>query len=56
MSDPVSSCEARSVVFVVLEGDPEMAAVEDDIRQDLAKIGIKSKHALSTKPRTGKLR
>ena len=40
MSD-LSKCEARSVVFVVKEGDPEMAVVEDDIRQDLAKIGIK---------------
>lgn len=41
MSDPVNRCEAHSVVFVVKEGDPEMAVVEDDIRQDLAKIGIK---------------
>ena len=42
MSDPVNNkCEARSVVFIVKEGDPEMAVVEDDIRQDLAKIGIK---------------
>jgi len=43
MTDPAknNNCEDRTVVFIVKEGDPEMAVVEDDIREDLAKIGIK---------------
>jgi ABC-type transport system substrate-binding protein len=39
MSNP--DCPSRTVDFIVREGDPEMLVVEDDIKQDLAKIGIR---------------
>jgi nickel transport system substrate-binding protein len=35
-----ANCEKHTVDFIVKEGDPEMLVVEDDIRADLAKIGI----------------
>lgn len=35
------SCIEREVKLIVLDTDPEMEVVEDDIRADLAKIGIK---------------
>lgn len=34
------NCKAREIDFIVLDTDPEMKVVEDDIRADLAKIGI----------------
>ncbi|KAG7369619.1 nickel-binding periplasmic protein precursor [Nitzschia inconspicua] len=40
MSAP-EQCKIRTVDFVIKVDDPEMAAVEDDIREDMAKIGIK---------------
>jgi ABC-type transport system substrate-binding protein len=36
----LSNCKKHVVDFIVKEGDPEMSVVEDDIRQDLAAIGI----------------
>jgi ABC-type transport system substrate-binding protein len=37
---PDNNCKQITVDFIVRDSDPELAAVEDDIRQDLAKIGI----------------
>lgn len=37
---PATTCNKMEVNFIIRENDPEMAAVEDDIVQDLAKIGI----------------
>ncbi|KAL7484037.1 hypothetical protein ACHAW6_009683 [Cyclotella cf. meneghiniana] len=34
------SCNPQTLDFIILETDPEMAVVEDDIRADLEKIGI----------------
>ena len=34
------NCKGLTVDFIIKENDPEVAAVEDDIVQDLAKIGI----------------
>lgn len=36
----VPNCQTLVVDFVIKKDDPEMAIVEDDIRQDLAKLGI----------------
>ena len=36
----LESCKSITVDFIIKDNDPEMAAVEDDIVQDLAKIGI----------------
>ena len=33
-------CKEATIDFIVKEDDPEMKAVEDDIRKDLAAIGI----------------
>ena len=38
---PDKACKNVEVDFIVQEGNPEMQAVEDDIRANLAKIGIK---------------
>lgn len=35
-----SNCRQIAVDFIVLEGDATLKAIEDDIRQDLAKVGI----------------
>lgn len=35
-----ANCKPLSLDFIIKENDPEVAAVEDDIVQDLAKIGI----------------
>ena len=35
------SCKEITLDFIIKENDPEVAAVEDDIAKDLAKIGIK---------------
>jgi ABC-type transport system substrate-binding protein len=35
------TCKEITLDFIIKEGDPEVAAVEDDIVKDLAKIGIK---------------
>ena len=40
MSTAPDNCKALSIDFIVREDDPEMKAVEDDIRQDLEAIGI----------------
>lgn len=37
---PIESCKKITVDFIIKDNDPEIAAVEDDIVQDLAKIGI----------------
>lgn len=37
----MSDCTEHEVDFIVKADDPEGAVVEDDIREDLAKIGIK---------------
>jgi ABC-type transport system substrate-binding protein len=37
---PIDSCKGITVDFIIKDNDPEIAAVEDDIVQDLAKIGI----------------
>jgi ABC-type transport system substrate-binding protein len=34
------NCNPHTLDFIILETDPEMAVVEDDIRADLEKIGI----------------
>ena len=39
MSSP-GTCPSRTIDFIVLDTDPEMAVVEDDIRANLEKIGI----------------
>ena len=36
-----STCNKITLDFIIKDDDPDMAAVEDDIVQDLAKIGIK---------------
>lgn len=36
----MSGCKEVTIDFVVVKGDPDMEAIEDDIRADLAKIGI----------------
>ncbi|KAL3927422.1 MAG: hypothetical protein SGBAC_013094 [Bacillariaceae sp.] len=36
----LDNCKKHVLDFVIKEGDPEMALVEDDIRKDLAVIGI----------------
>lgn len=41
MSTNLGKCNAVSIDFIVRDTDPEMEAVEDDIKGDLAKIGIK---------------
>lgn len=38
---PDKACKNLEVDFLVQEGNPEMQAVEDDIRANLAKVGIK---------------
>ena len=38
---PLDSCRDISVDFIIKENHPHMAIVEDDIVQDLAKIGVK---------------
>lgn len=43
MGDDNSNCKSLVIDFVVLDSDPEMAAVEDEIRADLSKIGIEVK-------------
>ena len=35
------ACKSRNLDFIVKEGDPEALVIEDDIREDLDKIGIK---------------
>jgi hypothetical protein len=41
MSDSINqNCRALTVDFVLRDDDPEMAAVEDDIRRDLLKLNI----------------
>lgn len=40
MSDSLKNCRPLTVDFVLREDDPEMAAVEDDIRRDLLKLNI----------------
>ena len=35
------SCTERTLDFIIKEDDPEAIVVEDDIREDLEKIGIK---------------
>ena len=40
-TEPLASCKDITIDFIIKENDPEMAVVEDDIVQDLAKIGIK---------------
>lgn len=40
-SEAPSTCKELSVDFIIKENDPEMAVVEDDIREGLARIGIK---------------
>ena len=37
----MANCKAMTLDFIIKDEDPEVAAVEDDIVQDLAKIGIK---------------
>lgn len=37
----MSECVEHTIDFILKEDDPEAAAVEDDIRADLEKIGIK---------------
>jgi hypothetical protein len=34
------SCTPHELDFIILDSDPEMAVVEDDIRVNLQKIGI----------------
>ena len=34
------SCQDRELIFVVRDSDPRAAAIEDDIREDLAAIGM----------------
>lgn len=34
------SCTPHELDFIILDDDPEMAVVEDDIRANLQKIGI----------------
>ena len=41
MSTTLGKCNDVSIDFIVRDTDPEMEAVEDDIKGDLAKIGIK---------------
>lgn len=36
----MSNCIAAELDFIVRDNDPEMQAVEDDIRRNLAEIGI----------------
>ena len=36
----MSNCKAASIDFIVRDSDPQMQAVEDDIRQNLKAIGI----------------
>ena len=38
--DTVGDCNPLEVDFILLEGDATLAAVEDDIRADLEKVGI----------------
>lgn len=40
MSSNLNKCKAASIDFIVRDSDPEMAAVEDDIRKNLESIGI----------------
>mmetsp|Transcript_29826 Transcript_29826/g.43410 ORF Transcript_29826/g.43410 Transcript_29826/m.43410 type:complete len:594 (-) Transcript_29826:135-1916(-) len=40
MTDIDPNCRKRNVDFIIKEGDPDMLAVEDDIRKDLLAIGI----------------
>jgi len=40
VSDTTDSCRKLDLDFIVLEGDPLMAQIEDDIRQDLSEVGI----------------
>ena len=40
MSNSLKNCRPLTVDFVLREDDPEMAAVEDDIRRDLLKLNI----------------
>lgn len=35
-----STCTSQSLDFIVLKGDATLAAIEDDIRADLQKVGI----------------
>jgi|EP01046_Picozoa_sp_COSAG06_P016406 hypothetical protein len=39
-SAQAQDCIQRSVKFIVQDGDAELAALEDDVRADLAEIGI----------------
>lgn len=41
MSIDLDNCNAASINFIVRDSDPEMEAVEDDIRRNLEAIGIK---------------
>ena len=40
MSVDLDNCHAASIDFIVRDSDPEMEAVEDDIRKNLEAIGI----------------
>mmetsp|Transcript_62234 Transcript_62234/g.110660 ORF Transcript_62234/g.110660 Transcript_62234/m.110660 type:complete len:698 (-) Transcript_62234:195-2288(-) len=39
-ADSHTDCKKMDLDFIVLEGDPLMAEIEDDIRQDLSVVGI----------------
>lgn len=43
------SCTERTVKFIVLDGDAELAAMEDDIRANLAVVGIIAEQSLLPK-------
>ena len=36
----VSTCNPATLDFIMLQGDASIAAIEDDIRADLARVGI----------------
>ena len=35
-----AACKAQTLKFIMMEGETQQAAIEDDIRQDLARIGL----------------